>query len=108
MYYGWLSALLRPGPDGAGLCRVWLRERLAGFAAYRARSSAVMVSTTASRMPTVTSSHNESPADAPKTSDITMFLLLDLSPPWSTEDRLCCLTVGHRALTASPRWRSTV
>src|SRR3954452_14593459 len=100
MYYGWLSALLRPGPDGAGLCRVWLRERLAGFAAYRARSSAVMVSTTASRMPTVTSSHSESPADAPKTSDITMFLLLDFCPPWSTEDRLCCLTMSHRALTA--------
>src|SRR4051812_37643447 len=38
---GWLKscALLTSPPDGAGLCRAWLRERLAGTAAYRARSS---------------------------------------------------------------------
>jgi NAD(P)-dependent dehydrogenase (short-subunit alcohol dehydrogenase family) len=68
---GWLKtgALLTSPPDGAGLCRAWLRERLAGSPAYRARSSAVTVSATASRMPHVTSNQNESPADADRTSD---------------------------------------
>src|SRR3954468_7289820 len=68
---GWLKscALLTSPPEGAGLCRAWLRERLAGSPAYRASSSAVTVSTTASRMPNVTSNQNESPADADKTSD---------------------------------------
>ncbi len=49
IYQGWLKscALLTSPPDGAGLCRVWLRERLAGCAAYRARSSAMTVSATA-------------------------------------------------------------
>ena len=76
---GWLksSALLTFPADGAGLCRAWLRERLAGSPAYRARSSAVTVSTTASRMPNVTFNQNERPADADKTSDITISLLLD-------------------------------
>ena len=79
---GWLKsgALLTFPPDGAGLCRAWLRERLAGSPAYRARSSAVTVSTTASRMPNVTSNQNESPADADKISDITISLLLIAAP----------------------------
>ena len=83
---GWLKscALLTPPPDGAGLCRAWLRERLAGAAADPARRSAVTVSTTASRMPNATFSHNESSAEADKVSDITRSLLLDLCPPRGT------------------------
>ena len=79
---GWLKsgALLTFPPDGAGLCRAWLRERLPGSPAYRARSSAVTVSTTASRMPNVTSNPNECPADADKTSDITISLFSIAAP----------------------------
>ena len=60
---GWLKsgALLTSPPDGAGLCRGWLRERLTGSPAYRARIPAVTVSATASRMPNVNTTRTRAP-----------------------------------------------